>query len=322
MLQHVSATAGPVGAAAVRPAGRGAALAKKPEERFPSCLAFVQALMAGPATTGAAGGHRRWRCGGPASSGRADDEPRRIGRAGRAERPPTPTGRRTAAAAADPELHPARRTGRHHPGRPTAALPDRCPPADRRPGRAPGHRRRSRRPAPISRPPPSRREGPRNEATPSSAQAADPLGRAVGRLHRRRSRRASRAAAPDDFAAAPWSCAAGGRRTCRSMPGDIGRLADGAWVCQFPSTVPAPVVPLEAGGRPRDVGRGDRAAGPDAGSCSAGPSGGGGFFGGKKYGLEVIVLLPPAGQVGRRDHRHRRRCSAPRTAKFAREART
>ena len=49
MMHHIATEAGPVGASAGRPADSWRqALSKKPDERFSSCLAFVQALMTVP----------------------------------------------------------------------------------------------------------------------------------------------------------------------------------------------------------------------------------------------------------------------------------
>ncbi len=49
---------------------------------------------------------------------------------------------------------------------------------------------------------------------------------------------------PSDFARAVVYHAAGGAHIPQ-MPGDFGRLPDGMWVCQFPSTVPASVIPIK-----------------------------------------------------------------------------
>jgi serine/threonine protein kinase len=82
------------------------------------------------------------------------------------------------------------------------------------------------------------------------------------------------------------------------MPGDIGRLADGTWVCQFPSTVSAQVVPLkllvlrETWGVTIEQ--------PDPSQIVLRKAiGGGGLWGrsAKRSGLEVVIQLPPPGRA-------------------------
>src|SRR5205823_5374906 len=81
------------------------------------------------------------------------------------------------------------------------------------------------------------------------------------------------------------------------IPGDLGRLADGTWLCQFPTTVPGSVVPLKL------------AVVRDAWTVTLEESGTekvllrklapGGLWGalsGKKAGLEIAVALPPPGR--------------------------
>jgi serine/threonine protein kinase len=85
------------------------------------------------------------------------------------------------------------------------------------------------------------------------------------------------------------------------MPGDLGKLPDGTWVCQFPSTISAQVVALkllvvrETWGVAIDQ--------PDPSQVVLRKSaGGGGLWGaisGKKSkaGMEVVIQLPPVGRA-------------------------
>ena len=96
------------------------------------------------------------------------------------------------------------------------------------------------------------------------------------------------------FAAAVVAAAAAGGHV-PELPGDTGRLADGTWVCQFPSTVPASVVPLKLVVIHDHWGVSLEQPDPTH-LVLRRVAGGGGFFGGKKFGYEVSVLLPAAGK--------------------------
>jgi eukaryotic-like serine/threonine-protein kinase len=344
MLQHVS---GQPNLSLLPPADRPAlaqALAKKPEDRFPSCLAFVQALMSSGADTAlpnASLSVRRARVdrsvaemnlaagsdypGATASeSGRAD--PTHLGPAPEPE--PTqnvtlPTKPLTVTDRPAPLLPPL-----------VSGNPRQSAPSDRVP--APGARAPSRPTGPGSQvtPPPARpvtsppgrpahppAQRPRlttgsinfptqHEAVDFDAPLADeieggmvmlesilsvlPVATLVGQAS------AEPSTDPQTFASAVVRAAARGGHVPQ-LPGDVGRLPDGTWVCQFPSTVPATVVPLKLAVI-REL-WGVSVEQPDpAHLVLRRTAGGGGFFGGKKkYGYEVSVLLPtgnkPLGEI-------------------------
>jgi serine/threonine protein kinase len=82
------------------------------------------------------------------------------------------------------------------------------------------------------------------------------------------------------------------------MAGDLGRQADGTWVCRFPSTVPLAVVPVKLGvvretfGLPFEQ--------PEPTQIVFRQMAGGGFWTSravKNSGFEVIVQMPPPGKV-------------------------
>jgi hypothetical protein len=100
---------------------------------------------------------------------------------------------------------------------------------------------------------------------------------------------------PGAFATAVVGAAAAGGRV-PELPGDIGRLADGTWACQFPSTVPPSVVTLKLAILRETWGVTIEQSGPTQ-LVLRRVAGGGGLFGGKKYGLEASILLPDAVQT-------------------------
>ncbi len=101
---------------------------------------------------------------------------------------------------------------------------------------------------------------------------------------------------PADFARSVVEHAAAGAHFPK-MPGDLGQLADGTWVCQFPSTVPGTVIPLKLS-MIREQWK-ISIEQPDPSylilrrTCSAGLWG---SFSGKKSGFEVIIRLPNTGR--------------------------
>jgi serine/threonine protein kinase len=100
-----------------------------------------------------------------------------------------------------------------------------------------------------------------------------------------------------DFAAAVFSAAAG-RNMVPALPGDIGRLTDGTFVCQFPSTVPESFAPLKLA-VVRDQWQLTMET-PEAGRLLFRKSATGGLWSalsGKKAGLEIAVKLPREGKA-------------------------
>ena len=98
-----------------------------------------------------------------------------------------------------------------------------------------------------------------------------------------------------DFASALVAAASLGNRVPQ-LPGDLGRLADGTWICQFPSTVPESVAPFKLG-VVRDQWSMTMEE-PKDGRILFRKSGSGGLWwsGKKKAGLEVVVQLPRGGK--------------------------
>ncbi len=292
MLQHVS---GKPNLAPLPPGDQPVvehALAKQPEGRFRSCLEFVQALMsveAASALPNAAMNFRRARVdrsvaemnvGVPIDDypGDASSVPERgaLTHPGGARRP-EPTQSFTL-------------PGRPHltvPGAAKAALPPLVS------GNARGATRaqvliNTPAPASVRTPPPVLEEVEAGLVILNRIFSVIPVAALIGMES------GERTLDPQAFAAGVVSAAASGGDVPHAS-GDVGRLADGAWVCQFPSTVPASVVPLKL-----QVVRdrwGVSIEQPDpAHVVMRRTAGGGGFFGGKKFGYEVSILLPTAGK--------------------------
>ena len=215
------------------------ALAKQPDGRFPSCVEFVRALMAGPDP------------GGLPNPG-LDMRRARLDRAAGEQ-----TGRHSPPDAYAPE-DTAARTDRH--GLPAGAVTQNAT----LPG---GHRRTTPggvRPLPplvtATRPPqtPPPRTPPPARPALSFAELDLPAGEPEGpprpRLDpirsvvtvaqlRGESVGDARLAATHFAAAVVEAAGAGGH--VPQMAGDIGRRPDGTWVCRFPTTIPAAVAPLK-----------------------------------------------------------------------------
>lgn len=302
MLQHVSAQPNLSGLppADQEPVAR--ALAKKPEERFPSCLAFVQALMSAENATAipnASINIRRARVDRSVAEMHLGDGP--PGDSSIAERndPTHSGGGRSRNGALTQNFTLPGKPPLTVPGAPRGALPPLVSHTQKgltRPGTAAPTLHGPRTVPGVATPPPSVLETPPPFADEVEAglvvlekiTSVVPIALLLGM------EAAERPLAPQSFAEAVVGAAAGGGYI-PYQPGDVGRLADGGWVCQFPSTVPVSVAPLKLTVLRESWGVSIEQ--PDPRSVVLRRTmGGGGLFGGKKFGFEVTVALPPAGR--------------------------
>ncbi len=282
MLQHVSAKPDLSVLPPVDQSIVAQALAKKPEERFGSCLAFIQALMSAASAASLPGAGMEVR--------RARVQRSMVDMnlpTGEVFDPNESTGGRPTAEATQNFTLPGT-PGVTAMGRPGGPLPKLV--AARR--AAPSATASVITPAPIS----SYVE-PAGAGQRRYAMVLDPI-RSVVPVARLIGMEAEYLGIdPTDFARCVVEHAAAGGYVPQ-MPGDLGQNADGTWVCQFPTTVPAAVVPLklavlrEQWGITIDQ--------PDPSHiilrrvCAAGIWG---SFSGKKSGFEVTIRLPSAGRV-------------------------
>jgi serine/threonine protein kinase len=293
MLQHVSAKPDLSGLPPVDQPIVAQALSKNPEERFTSCLAFVQSLMAvaSAASLPAAGmSVRRARVErSMVDMNLPTAEPLEAD-----EIPDASTGRAGADVTQNVTLSGAP-TPAPRPGLPKLVSNGPKPPPSlvATPGPVPA-------PPPGARPPISAYV--ETSASTLSRQLAVvlnpikpvvPVGRLTGMD-------VSLPTLPvGSFAESLVQHAAAGAHV-PAMPGDLARLADGTWVCQFPSTVPAPVVPIKLGVICEQWGVTLEQPEPNRLVLRRAVSGGGfwsSLAGKKAYGLEVGVRLPPPGKV-------------------------
>ena len=294
------------------------ALAKKPEDRYGSCMAFIRALMLAINPDIAARQARLDRTQADlfvpgddmvdphAGTGRYPypDPAAQTDRHGRPEEPPVPSStvtghlHRTAPQPPPPQqnhtlrsLPPLTVTGRNTMG--GGALPPLV-----------NARQRLMTPQSIAETPP-----PQQQATISSPldddemlEAApivkvDPIRSVVPVAALTGAFNGTARVGPSDFIRAVLGEACGGGKVPQ-MPGDIGRLADGTWVTQFPSTVPQQVIPHKLGVL-RDT-WGLTVEASDNGRVVLRKSASQGLWGslsGKKHGLEVVVRLPQQGKT-------------------------
>lgn len=274
------------------------ALSKLASERFPSCLEFVQALLAVPADDGAADHVRRARVDRIVSQGhRVEPSPTTNGRTPRTDPSPTASARRTA----DPTP-----TARRH-GTDTPHITLRAVPSLTLPGR----------PLPALTVPNRGQTTPRPMAYQQIDEDADelldlvlastnaprpvilkpirgvvPVGRLVGDDVDPGQLNAS------DFIAAILATATAGGHLPQ-VPGDIGRLADGSWVDIFPATQVATTASFKLAVLREEWGCEQLQTMPGVIVLrrSAGNGGlWGKFSGSKGGGLEIEVRLPPPGK--------------------------
>lgn len=281
MLQHVSAQPNLSGLPPADQEAVAAALAKKPDERFPSCLAFVQALMTAENATAIPNTAMNVR------RSRVDRSVAEMNVGGQSGYDDRPGGASSVG-------------GRSRAGAPTQsftlpAKPNLTVPRASRSGLPPlvsASRTTLQTPRPPAPPPVVETLADEVEAglvMLDHIRSVVPVGLLLGMESD------ELPLDPQSFAEAVVT-AAGGGGYVPHIPGDVGRLADGGWVCRFPSTVPAAVAPLKLG-VVRDR-WGVAVEQPEAGRIVLRrTAGGGGYFSGKKYGFEVTIALPPVGRA-------------------------
>jgi serine/threonine protein kinase len=288
MLQHVSAQPN---ISCLPPADRAAvavALAKRPDDRFPSCLAFVQALMAAESPTALPS---------PAMNVRRSRVDRSVaemnlGAAG--EYPEDTSGENNHSTHGSGRSHPSAsapsltQSGKQHS---TVTGPQKAPPPEQVPAAgAPAGPRRSAR-VPVAPPRPAVAEPPVDEVEAGLVvldriRSVVPVGVLLGMACDELPLNAQ------SVAEAVVTAAAGGY--VPHVPGDVVLLANGGCVSRFPSTVPASVVPLKLSVLRELYGVSLEQPDP-ARIVLRRVGGGGGLFGIKKFGYEVTVTLPTAG---------------------------
>jgi serine/threonine protein kinase len=268
MLQHVSGVPN-IGALPEcdRPAVA-KALAKRPDERFASCLEFVQALMSAGAGAAPAMIFRQARV----SRSVAEID---LGAPAPPPPSPPPTRHGDSTHAASPLRSRDSTQNVTLPGRPHLTVPG----APRRSG--PQARVATPPPAGADTPPPLGEEpAEAGMVVLERIRSVVPIAELLGKT----------APAPrveaHAFAAAVLQAATAGR----AAP-----APDGALVSRFPSTVPASVVPLKLAVLCETWGVALEQPEPSRVVLRR-TLGGGGFFGGKKHGLEVVVELPNGGR--------------------------
>ncbi|HEY1189211.1 MAG TPA: protein kinase [Gemmata sp.] len=300
MLQHVSAQPNLKGLPPADQPAVAQALSKRPEERFPSCLAFVQALMSAENATAIPNASMSIR------RSRVDRSVAEMNIGG--EEPPgdssVPDRSAQTHAGSGRSRHGAPTQNFTLPGKPNLTVPGArrgtLPPlvshTQKNPSAAPGPLPGRPFPGLVNTPAPSVLETPPPLADEVEAglvvlekiKSVVPVALLLGMES------SEFAVDPQSFADAVVGAAAGGGYVPH-IPGDVGRLADGGWVCQFPSTVPASVVPLKLAVLRETWGVALEHPDPSKLVLKR-VMGGGGMFGGKKFGFEVTVALPPAGR--------------------------
>lgn len=298
MLQHVSAQPNLAGLPPADQPAVAQALAKRPDERFPSCLAFVQALMSAENSTAipnASMNMRRSRVDRSVAEQYAGE-----GFAGDSSVPDRSAqthsgGGRSRNAAPTQNFTLPGRQPLTVPGQPRGALPPLVSHTQKNPaslsGQNPGRTAHGliNTPAPsvLETPPPLADEVEAGLVVLEKITSVVPVALLLGMES------GEYPVDPQTFAQAVVGAAADGGYVSH-VPGDVGRLADGGWVCQFPSTVPASVVPLKLAVLRESWGV---TIEPEGGRLVLRRTmGGGGLFGGKKFGFEVTVTLPPSGR--------------------------
>ncbi len=294
MLQHVSTQPNLAGLPPADQPVIAKALAKKPEDRFPSCLALVQALMVVESVTAIPNAGMSIR---RARVDRSVAE-MNVGTGGHDDEYPD----NASFSAQSIQTHPPR----SHSGTPTQnctlpAKPHSTVSATNK-GALPPLVPTARKSQPPTDPGRSERVAPPVEVDEQFADAGGarlvvlehirsvvPVGLLLGMESD------ELLLDPQSFAEAVVGAASGGGYVPH-IPGDVGRHADGGWVCQFPSTVPATVVPLKLSVIREQWGMSIEQLGLNQ-LVMKRTAGGGGLFGGKKFGFEVTIALPASGHA-------------------------
>ncbi len=289
MLAHVTATPNLMPLPECDRAAVGQALSKEPNRRFESCLDFVRQLIVADYTPPAGARTTPSRTSGATQFRHRSIEttPGPADRTGRHTSPasgtvPSPSGDSTRNQSNN-TLPPLSNSSR--------VLPPLVPagrwPSPSNPGAMPVP------PAPHS---PLDEDLPVAESEAVRRVRVSPI-RSVVSLGRLRGESVPEARhSGSDFASAVMAAATNGT-ALPQLPGDIGRLADGAWFCQFPTTVPELVAPLKLG-VVRDQWSMTMEP-PDNGKIVFRKSVTGGLwsaFSGKRAGLELVVRLPGPGK--------------------------
>jgi serine/threonine protein kinase len=298
MLAHVSALPDLMPLPECDRAAVSQALAKKPEDRFGSCQEFIHALLYStpqmqqrlPSRSGVMPFHHRSiettpgpaeRTGRHVSPGSGTTPLSRRG-SGDATHP---SGSKTLPPLTTPRAMPPLTTPRPVPPL-TAASRWASPPVLT--------------PAPLAAPPTPMLfddDLPLADSAPIKKVIVQPIRTVVPAGRLRGEQVPDAVASARDFAASVFAAAAAGNLV-PALPGDIGRLADGTFVCQFPSTVPESFAPLKLA-VVRDQWQMTMDA-PEAGKLVFRKSATGGLWSalsGKKAGLELTVKLPKDGKA-------------------------
>ncbi|MFO0825508.1 MAG: serine/threonine-protein kinase [Gemmataceae bacterium] len=286
MLQHVSSKPDLSGLPLGDQAIVAQALAKDPEQRFSSCLAFVQALLTVASATSLPNSNIAVRTARVQRSMAEMNLP-----PGDAMAEEVDTGGKPQVEQTQNFTLPGGATNLTRPGAS---------------GRLPALVSTNRRPGSVMQAPTSGTQLPRT-TQPAAAVPPPPASKFAVVLNPIRSvvpvARLIGLSAPDshltagDFAMAVLGEAAAGGHIPQ-MAGDVGRQMDGTWICKFPSTVPLAVAPIKVA-IIRDTFR-VNAEQPEPTQIVFRQMVTSGFFSSraaKNSGFEVIVQLPPPGKV-------------------------
>jgi hypothetical protein len=289
MLQHVSGKPDLTGLPPADQPIVAQALAKEPQERFGSCLSFVQALMSVASATSLPGAGMNVRRARLERSMADMNMP-----TGEAVEPTDNTDNTGGRVSGEPTQNftlPSLQGATAANRKPTA-MPKLVP--SRRP--VPSAASLVLTPAPIS----AYAEASGQQAARRFAVVLNPIKSVVPIARLIGMEAGELGISPDEFALAVMQHAAAGAHIPQ-LPGDLGQRADGSWVCQFPSTVPPTVIPLKLSVIRERWGVTIEHPEPTRIVLKKPSSGGGGLWGAfssrKASGLEVTIRLPGPGRM-------------------------